>query len=105
MVGQCLNPLCAATFHRLRGGKLFLVDSRDYCGGRISIRHRGTEYFWLCDSCAQSMTLNLKGLNPEVIPLPNSAGAVEFSAERYRGQMMPKKFDFNEGKAQLMLSR
>jgi hypothetical protein len=83
MVGQCLNPLCAATFHRLRGGKLFLVNSRDYRGGRTSIRHRGTEYFWLCDSCAQSMTLNLKGAKPEVISLPNQDGAEESPLSGY----------------------
>jgi hypothetical protein len=78
MVAKCLNPACAATFQHLRGGKLFLVNSRDYRGGRISVRHRGAEYFWLCDSCAQSMTLNLKGPEPEVIPL-QASGEEEFS--------------------------
>jgi hypothetical protein len=62
MVGQCLNPLCVASFHYLRGGKLFLVNSHDYRGGRKDVHHRGVEYFWLCDSCALRMTLNLKGL-------------------------------------------
>jgi len=104
MVGQCLNPLCVASFHYLRGGKLFLVNSHDYRGGRKDVHHRGVEYFWLCDSCALRMTLNLKGLQPGVIALPNQAGATEFSAERYGGRMMPRKFDFNEGKVQLMLS-
>jgi hypothetical protein len=104
MVRKCLNPLCATSFHYLRGGKLFLVNSHDYRGGRKDVRHRGAEYFWLCESCALKMTLNLKGPKPEVIPLPNQAGAVELSAEPYRGRMMPKKFDFNKGKARLALS-
>jgi hypothetical protein len=83
MVGQCLNPLCVASFHYLRGGKLFLVNSHDYRGGRNYVHHRGAEYFWLCESCALRMTLNLKGLKPEVIPLPNQGGAEGFSVERY----------------------
>ena len=77
MVRKCLNPLCATLFHYLRGGKLFLVNSHDYRGVRKDLRHRGTEYFWLFESCALRMTLNLKGLKPEVIPLPNQAGAVK----------------------------
>lgn len=85
MVTKCLNPLCEAPFQYLRSGKLFLVNSRDYRGGRIAARHRGDEYFWLCDSCAARMTLNLKGLNPEVIALPN--GTEDFPSERYRGRM------------------
>ena len=85
MVAKCLNPLCAASFHYLRGSKLFLVNSHDYRGGRKDVHHRGAEYFWLCDSCALRMTLNLKGLKPGVIPLPNQAGAAGFSAERYPG--------------------
>jgi len=85
MVTKCLNPPCGAPFQYLRSGKLFLVNSRDSRGGRIDVRHRGTEYFWLCDSCAAKMTLNLKGLNPEVIPLPN--GTEDFLSEQYRGRM------------------
>ena len=83
MVGQCLNPLCVASFHYLRGSKLFLVNSHDYRGGRKDVHHRGAEYFWLCDSCALSMTLNLKGHKPEVIPLANTGGAEEFSRTGY----------------------
>jgi hypothetical protein len=85
MVTKCLNPLCGAPFQYLRCGKLFLVNSRDYRDGRIDVRHREAEYFWLCDSCAARMTLNLNGPNPEVIPLPN--GTEDFPAERYRGLM------------------
>ena len=83
MVRTCLNPLCATSFHYLRGGKLFLVNSHDYRGGQNYVHHRGAEYFWLCESCALRMTLNLKGLKHEVIPLPNQGGAEGFSVERY----------------------
>jgi hypothetical protein len=79
MVAKCINPHCTTPFHYLRGGKIILLNFRGYRGGREDVHHRWAKYFWLCDSCAQSMTVNLKGLNPEVIPLPNPAGAVEFS--------------------------
>ena len=85
MVMKCLNPLCGAPFHYLRSGKLFLVNSRDYWGEGKDVRHHEVEYFWLCDSCAQKMTLNLKGLSPEVIPLPDNME--DFPSERYRGRM------------------
>ena len=84
MVTKCLNPLCGAPFQYLRSGKLFLLNSRDYRGGRKDV-HRGAEYFWLCDSCAAKMTLNLKGLNPEVIPLSN--GTEDFPSEGHRERM------------------
>lgn len=86
MVAKCLNPRCEARFQYLRGGKLFRLDFRDYGVGK-DVRPRGAEYFWLCDSCAQKMTLNLKGLKPEIIPLPTQGEVEEFSAERNRGRM------------------
>ena len=67
MVSKCANPFCNAPFQYLRGGKLFIQ------GGYISARHDShyprTEYFWLCESCARSMTLNLERNKPEVVPL------------------------------------
>ena len=71
MVAKCLNPHCEARFQYLRGGKLFHLDVRDYRGGRKDVLHRGAEYFWLCDSCALRMTVDLKGYKPKVIPLLN----------------------------------
>lgn len=86
MVAKCVNPLCAAPFQYLREGKLFVLDFRDYHGGQMEARHRGTEYFWLCTSCAQRMTLSLKGDTPEVIPLPNQ-GSSEFKRKLRPSQM------------------
>ena len=90
MVTKCLNPLCAASFHYLREGKLFVLDSRDRRGGRVDGRHRGPEYFWLCPSCAQSLTLNLKGDKPEAVPLPKH-GPSEFTRELRPAQMDPAR--------------
>jgi hypothetical protein len=86
MVAKCLNPDCEARFQYLRGGKLFRLEVCDHGVGK-DVRDRGTEYFWLCESCAARMTVNLKGLKPEVIPLPNQGEVEEFSAERNRGRM------------------
>jgi len=86
MVAKCLNPDCEARFQYLRGGKLFRLDFRDYAVGK-DVRHCGAEYFWLCESCAARMTVNLKRLKPEVIPLPNQGEVEQLSAERNRGQM------------------
>ncbi len=85
MVTKCLNPLCGAPFQYLRSGKVFLLNSLDHRGEGQDVRNHEVEYFWLCDSCAQKMTLNLKGLSPEVIPLPDNTE--DFPSERYRGRM------------------
>jgi hypothetical protein len=62
MVGKCANPDCAAKFRYLREGRLFQIDMRHlpgkreglcpFCGHPLHLR-----YFWLCDACAQTMTL------------------------------------------------
>lgn len=81
MVAKCINPHCNTRFQYLRGGKLFRQDPRDYRGGRKDDRHRGAEYFWLCDSCVLRMTVDLKGHKPEIIPLLDlGAGAFSLTA-------------------------
>ena len=60
MVSKCANPSCKRSFRYFRGGKLFLVDQH----GSTPVSERGfgeqeheKEYFWLCGTCAPSMTL------------------------------------------------
>lgn len=57
---------------------LFRLDLRDCRSGEKGVRHRWAEYFWLCDSCALRMTVDLKGRKPGVISLL-SLGARELS--------------------------
>jgi hypothetical protein len=59
MVRNCANPSCNASFHYLRGGKLFLVDlPQGPASEDVAMRpHRTSEYFWLCDQCCRHMTV------------------------------------------------
>ena len=60
MVTKCANPSCAAMFRYFRGGKLFVLASNSR-----AMMHEGdfrehgcaTEYFWLCQECASTMTI------------------------------------------------
>lgn len=50
MVHKCANPDCEEPFVRFTGGRLY---------GTIHNWRQGksTEFFWLCDKCARTMTL------------------------------------------------
>jgi len=64
MIAKCANPACGAPFRYLREGRIFQVD-RDPAGhlivGPFLVSDRGLphhlEHFWLCGSCAPTMTL------------------------------------------------
>lgn len=69
MVTKCANPSCENPFRYLRKGKLFLLEKPPIT--LISVLSppeaefrqsapRG-EYFWLCDECAQNMTVTSDG--------------------------------------------
>jgi hypothetical protein len=65
MISKCANPACSARFLYLRTGKLFRFeleareDDGPFLGFDPSVRKhsRGVEFFWLCESCAEVMTL------------------------------------------------
>lgn len=69
MLSKCLNPHCSANFQYLGQGRLFRVDfaeagRKSALAGReivTSIRSRTCpiEHFWLCESCATTMTIHL----------------------------------------------
>jgi hypothetical protein len=68
MLSKCANPNCSSTFLHLHDGKLFRWETQ------ISNRNptefgadptlnksaRHIEFFWLCQSCAASMTLQFQ---------------------------------------------
>jgi hypothetical protein len=73
MLSKCANPDCSAPFHYLREGKLFQIESGGKGPQLVSHKRppQRIEYFWLCGSCADSMTLALHGSKGVVtIPLP-----------------------------------
>jgi hypothetical protein len=60
MITKCANPSCPSIFQHLRGGALFLVGPpplthEDNTNFQESCRQ--SEYFWLCERCALTMTI------------------------------------------------
>jgi len=66
MVSKCANPDCTASFRYFHLGKLFRIEtsagldrrrsmSDDDRGGNKPLRR--LEFYWLCEDCAQKMTL------------------------------------------------
>jgi len=49
MVTKCANPDCATPFRYFRSGKLFVLKEAG--------QGRKIDYYWLCDKCSQTLTL------------------------------------------------
>jgi hypothetical protein len=64
MVSECANPRCREPFVYYRHGKLFSVPRRSTAAAtRATIEH-----FWLCQSCAESMAIEVRhGGNPSLV--------------------------------------
>jgi hypothetical protein len=66
MVSKCANPECSAPFRYFHTGKLFQAETSVGLDRRRSLGQdarqdkplRRLEFFWLCEGCAQSMTLS-----------------------------------------------
>lgn len=63
MLGKCANPKCAVPFRKLGNGKLFAFESLGLIrsvGSRSSrAMRRSPVFFWLCECCSLSFTLQL----------------------------------------------
>lgn len=59
MVEKCANPACDATFQRLRDGRLFVMKVLVDSPGTHKKPARSLQYFWLCKSCCQTMTMTM----------------------------------------------
>jgi hypothetical protein len=65
MVSKCANPDCSAPFRYFHTGKLFRVDTAVGLDRRRTLGQdaredkplRRLEFFWLCQDCAEKMTL------------------------------------------------
>ena len=75
MVSKCANPECSRHFHYLHEGKVFKLefDPAGWPGhdppSEYGAGHR-VEHFWLCSSCALTMTLAVeKGKGVVALPL------------------------------------
>jgi hypothetical protein len=65
VISKCANPKCSAVFRYLHEGKLFEFEVRSLDDLSLEARSvnghakpsQEVECFWLCDSCASTMTL------------------------------------------------
>lgn len=62
MISRCANPACSTRFRYLHEGRIFQFEATSIPVAGVDARctnspSRRTEYFWLCDSCALTMTL------------------------------------------------
>ncbi len=86
MVGKCANPDCGVPFRYFRDGKLFRFELG---GPTAQIRaqadgagRRRVEDFWLCGSCASTMTLvSQDGVGVRTRLLRRSVASIAVSVE------------------------
>jgi hypothetical protein len=68
MVSKCANPECQKPFRYLRHGRLFRMEVQPGMErgaglegdlkARLPVRR--IEFYWLCEECAATMTLNVR---------------------------------------------
>jgi hypothetical protein len=85
MLGKCTNPSCSASFRYLEDGLLFRLETDP----ALRLSHPKTsEYYWLCRSCAATMTLRISK-DGKVIPVALAAPA--HSGHHGRPFISPKR--------------
>jgi hypothetical protein len=57
VLSKCANPACLARLHYLHEGRIFKLET-----STISLARKGSpghriEHFWLCERCAQTLTV------------------------------------------------
>jgi len=85
VVSKCANPTCAATFRYFHQGKLFRLETEAGLDRRRALGaddetkkpRRRIEFYWLCEDCAQSMTIVFEkgvGVTARTNAFPKAAG-------------------------------
>lgn len=60
MLSKCANPNCAASFRYLHDGKLFRMETPPLLAAASEHARKPPqriEFFWLCQTCSEHMTL------------------------------------------------
>jgi hypothetical protein len=60
MVSHCANPSCGRAFHYLRGGRLYSFELRSTkarSANEDPVRKRVSVYFWICEQCCDTLSL------------------------------------------------
>jgi hypothetical protein len=80
MISKCANPSCSVPFLYLHEGRIFAAHST------AAARSAAVERYWLCDACAQTMTLVLHANAVQIrkLPEPGRAAAAGNAAGRMR---------------------
>jgi hypothetical protein len=60
VLSKCANPACLARLHYLRKGKIFKIETSSVSSESKGSSNRRIEYFWLCEHCAQTLTVMLE---------------------------------------------
>ena len=80
MIAKCANASCGIEFRYLRGGKLYLLETKPIISMSVlsppeaEFRENGLrsdEYFWLCEECAKLMTITSDGSGRALIKTRN----------------------------------
>jgi hypothetical protein len=75
MITNCANEMCSQPFRFFRGGKLFIQESNTPLADPSAADGMPStlEHFWLCEHCAETMTLVVgQGKTPRVILMTGS---------------------------------
>lgn len=82
METPCANPECAASFRDIQQGRVFVLDTETPFLADLSETHyfsappHAFQYYWLCDVCAQHLTLQLdEDAAVSVVPAHDCAAA------------------------------
>lgn len=68
VLSKCANPECSARLHYLRQGKIFKIETSTISSDSKGSPARWIEHFWLCEGCAQTLTVVVE--NGSVITRP-----------------------------------
>jgi hypothetical protein len=75
---KCANPKCCQQWHYLREGKLFHLSPTPEIEALIGdSSNKLYERFWLCERCAQEMTLVWGGTHVQLIPVSTNQSLMQ----------------------------
>jgi hypothetical protein len=86
VLSKCANPACLARFHYLHEGRIFNIETGTAPSDSIGSAIRRIEHFWLCERCAQTLTVALENGVAITCPLRRelAEGAPQEKSEKNR---------------------
>jgi hypothetical protein len=79
VLSKCANPACLSRFHYLHQGKIFNIETGAISPDRKRPSTRKIEHFWLCATCAQTLTVAVE--NGVATTRPLRLGRAEGAAQ------------------------